>query len=142
MQTAKRIGRPVPTIQEAAWKKLGDYQWPGNVRELQHVVRRAALVCRGTQISPSDLELKSPSTGTPMPISAAEVDVATSIAQAVKAALTSGQANLHDALHEMLDGELLRMAFAECGGNQVQTARRLGLSRNGLRAKMRALGLE
>jgi DNA-binding protein Fis len=41
-----------------------------------------------------------------------------------------------------LDSELLRMTLAECGGNQVQTARRLGISRNGLRAKLRTLGLE
>jgi DNA-binding NtrC family response regulator len=42
----------------------------------------------------------------------------------------------------MLDLELLRQALAESNGNQVQTARRLGISRNGLRAKMQALGLE
>jgi DNA-binding protein Fis len=64
------------------------------------------------------------------------------IARAVKAELSSGQPNLHQILHDMLDAEMLRTVLAECGGNQVQTARRLGLSRNGLRAKMRNFHLE
>jgi DNA-binding NtrC family response regulator len=141
-QAAERIGRPAPTLQEAAWNKLRGYAWPGNVRELQHVVRRAALVCRGPQIAPSHLELMPSSMDGTSPSQAADADVGANIARAVNAALASDQPNLHEALHEMLDGELLRMALAACGGNQVQTARRLGLSRNGLRAKMRTLGLE
>jgi DNA-binding protein Fis len=42
----------------------------------------------------------------------------------------------------MLDRELLRTTLAECEGNQVRAARRLGISRNGLRAKMRIHGLQ
>jgi len=141
-QSPRRTGRPVPTIQEAAWKKLLEYPWPGNIRELQHVVWHAVLMGRGTQISPGDLELKPCSTLDTSPGHVDEGDAAANIAQAVKAAFASGQAELHQSLHDTLDAELLRMALAEYGGNQVQTARRLGISRNGLRAKMQLLGLE
>ena len=142
VQAAKKAGRSVPTLQDTAWNELRNYRWPGNIRELQHVMRRAVLVCRGTQISPAELELKSaPTGGVPDPTQATG-DASLNLAQAVKAALASGQANLHKSLHDSLDAELLRMTLADYGGNQVQTARRLGLSRNGLRARMRALGLE
>ncbi|MDJ0839701.1 MAG: sigma-54 dependent transcriptional regulator [Acidobacteriota bacterium] len=34
-----------------------NYAWPGNVRELEHVVQRAALLCRDGKVRPGDLEL-------------------------------------------------------------------------------------
>lgn len=141
-QAPRRNGRPVPTIQDAAWKMLLEYAWPGNIRELQHVVWHAVLMGRGTQISPGDLELKPCPTGGLACANDAPGDSAANLAKTVKAALASGQANLHQILHDLLDAELLRMTLAEYGGNQVQTARRLGLSRNGLRARMQSLGLE
>jgi DNA-binding NtrC family response regulator len=141
-QAARRLGRPVPALDSATWKKLVEYAWPGNTRELQHVIRRAALVCRGSQVTAGDIELQT-SAGEQVSGSAAGGgDFGGSIMRAVQAALASGQADLHQSLHETLDRELLRATLAECQGNQVQAARRLGISRNGLRAKMRALGLE
>jgi sigma-54-specific transcriptional regulator len=138
-QAAQRTGRPVPTLEAAAWDKLRNYAWPGNIRELQHVVRRAVLICRGSQIAPGDLEL-APGAGANH---GQEKESATAcVAKAVKAALASTDENIYESLHNMLDLELLRQVLAECNGNQVQTARRLGISRNGLRAKMEALGLE
>ncbi len=146
-QAAKKIGRPSLTLQPAAWTMLCEYPWPGNIRELQHVIRRAALISRGAHVTVSDIELKRSAAESPPSTSDAEGeatanDVSAHIGRAVKAALASGDANLNQTLHDMLDGELLRMTLAECGGNQVQTARRLGISRNGLRTKMRTLGLE
>ena len=136
-QAAQRAGRPIPTLHEAAWAKLLEYSWPGNIRELQNVIRRAFLICRGSQIVATDIGL-----GPAAPPPAAADDAAANIARAVRSALAAGETDLFQRLHDMLDLELLRLALAECGGNQVQTARRLGMSRNGLRAKMQALGLE
>jgi DNA-binding NtrC family response regulator len=141
-QTARRIGRSVPALDPAAWKKLAEHSWPGNIRELQHAIRRAALVCRGSQVTAADIDLQSSDGAQLSGTAPVEGDVGGNIARAVQAALASGQADLHQSLHETLDRELLRAILAECQGNQVQAARRLGISRNGLRAKMRALGLE
>jgi two-component system nitrogen regulation response regulator GlnG len=138
-QAAQRAGRPVPTLEAAAWDKLRHYSWPGNIRELQHVVRRAVLICRSSQIAPGDLEL-GPAAGAAT--GQARESATAGIAQAVRAAIASTDENIYESLHNMLDLELLRRVLAECSGNQVQTARRLGISRNGLRAKMEALGLE
>lgn len=144
---AQNSGRPRLTLEPAAWIRLCAHTWPGNIRELQHVVRRAALVSRGSQVTAADIELKPPaSDGSPGGAAAegdaAAKDVGAHITRAVQAALASGEGNLNQSLHDLLDGVLLRLALAECGGNQVKTARRLGISRNGLRAKMRTYGLE
>lgn len=140
-------GRARLTLQPEAWTRLYEHVWPGNIRELQHVVRRAALICRGSQVTSGDFEFKaSTSEGAAGGIAAdgegGTNDVGTHIARAVKAAMASGEANLNQYLYDILDGTLLRMALAECGGNQVKTANRLGISRNGLRAKMKTYGLE
>jgi DNA-binding NtrC family response regulator len=142
VREANDDGRSVPTLTDAAWQKLCEHSWPGNIRELRNVVRRAVLICRGTQIGTEDLELgDSAAADAPSPPEN-HGDTNSDLARAVQAALTTGQPNLHQSLHDALDMELLRRTLAECNGNQVQTARRLGLSRNGLRARLRALGLE
>ncbi len=138
-RAAQKSGCAAPALQEEAWQALRRHPWPGNVRELQHVVRRAVLVCRGTQIGPADLELRTAPAGASS--AGPEGDARGHLASAVKAAVAAGQDDLHQALHDALDAELLRAVLAECDGNQVWAARRLGMSRNGLRARMRALGL-
>jgi DNA-binding NtrC family response regulator len=146
-RAARNSGRPRLTLQPEAWTSLYEHAWPGNIRQLQHVVRRATLVSRGSQIASADFELKPSASGDAAEGIAADGegaanDVGTHMTRAVKAALASGEANLNQSLHGLLDDALLRMALAECGGNQVKTANRLGISRNGLRAKMRTYGLE
>ena len=49
----KQIGALKPDVIEA----LQAYHWPGNVRELEHVIQRAVIVCRGSQIEVRDLGL-------------------------------------------------------------------------------------
>jgi DNA-binding NtrC family response regulator len=138
-QAAQRAGRPVPALAEATWDKLREHSWPGNIRELQHVMRRAVLISRGSQIEPGDVELTH---AVAMEADLRKESTSAGIAQAVRTAVASGGENLYESLHGILDLELLRLVLAECDGNQVQAARRLGISRNGLRAKMEALGLE
>lgn len=40
---------------EDALRALAMYPWPGNVRELENVMERAAVLCRGTEVTLSDL---------------------------------------------------------------------------------------
>lgn len=42
-----------------AAKALQDYHWPGNIRELSHLMERAVLLCRHTELSVSDLNIKT-----------------------------------------------------------------------------------
>jgi len=38
-----------------ALAKMADYHWPGNLRQLRNVVLRAAVLCEGRSIEPSDI---------------------------------------------------------------------------------------
>ena len=50
-------------------------------------------------------------------------------------------ANLYDLLIGLVERPLLRAVLRETGGNQVRAAALLGINRNTLRKKLRALGL-
>ena len=54
---------------------LESYGWPGNVRELLHVIERGVILCKGDEITPSDLPpeiaMGAVSGGAPMPVTAA-----------------------------------------------------------------------
>ena len=42
-------------LSAAALTALEGYGWPGNVRELRHVIERGVILCKGDEITPSDL---------------------------------------------------------------------------------------
>jgi formate hydrogenlyase transcriptional activator len=54
---AKRMGKEVLGIGEAAMAALCDYSWPGNIRELQNVVERAVILAQRNVLDVSDFEL-------------------------------------------------------------------------------------
>ena len=50
--------REVAGFTDEAMQIMQRYPWPGNVRELENVVERAVVLCRGRQITASDLPPK------------------------------------------------------------------------------------
>ncbi len=56
--------RGVVGFSEDAVDALRGYDWPGNIRELRNVVERAAILCRGDQIT-TDLLPFGPASGPP-----------------------------------------------------------------------------
>lgn len=52
---ARRTGRPVLGISEAALLILGQYPWPGNIRELRNVIERGVSITSEQYLSPLDL---------------------------------------------------------------------------------------
>jgi DNA-binding NtrC family response regulator len=113
-ELAPEIGRTFEPLSEAALARLRRHTWPGNVRELRNVLERAMIHAVGSAIDPEDLVLH--------PTEASVVDTET---------LT---------LEEM-EKEMIRRALAACGGNQAQAARRLGISRDTLRYRIKKYGL-
>ena len=45
-------------LSSGALRLLISHNWPGNVRELQNVVERAAVMARGDEVGPADLDLE------------------------------------------------------------------------------------
>ena len=98
---------------DAAGAALVAHAWPGNLRELRFAVQRAAVMAGRRPIDAADLGLT------------------------VAAPDGTGLA----AQVEALERRAIRAALAAEGGNRSRTARRLGLSRQGLLNKMERFGL-
>ena len=146
-RSAKSIGRALPILTDESWRKLRACTWPGNVRQLQNVIRRATLISRGARITPDDLQLTSGqvSSGGRGDGSGGDVDESQAIIairQAVGWALGNGRGNLYSMLHDLLERELIEASLKELDGNQAQVAKRLGIARNTLRARIQQYGLE
>ena len=119
-QCARRMGRPVPAIPDAAMHALQQWKWPGNIRELQNVIERALILTTGSnlQLPLQDLQPKK-----------------RRVASAVKAAPT-----LEDA-----ERDAIVQALRDSGGQiagPTGAAARLGLRRTTLHSKMRKLGIQ
>jgi len=80
----KRLSAPALAALEA-------YAWPGNVRELLHVIERGVILCKGDEITPSDLppEIAVGTTSGGVPVSAAVVGAPTLEAMERQAIVTT-----------------------------------------------------
>ena len=122
--------RPAKSLGDAALGRLVAHPWPGNVRELENEMKRLAVLAPGRSVDEADLSesIRSPGRGGPYPAVGATSSAAAhgrSLARAVEA----------------LERRLIGEALAACEGNQVHTARALGLSRQGLIKKLERYGL-
>ncbi len=126
---ASEYGIDPPELTEAAKAALLTYSWPGNIRELSHTIERAIILRRGTQIDVEDLAFTEHSA----PRAPAGAEPA---ANALRFDFSRGPISL-----EKLEAELIRAALEHTGGNQVQAAKLLGVSRDTLRYRLEKYGL-
>ena len=52
---AAHLGKQIAPLKPEIIEELQAYNWPGNVRELEHVIQRAVIMCRGSQIKVGNL---------------------------------------------------------------------------------------
>ncbi|MCG3146576.1 MAG: DNA-binding transcriptional regulator NtrC [Verrucomicrobiae bacterium] len=126
----KRIAVP-------ALRQLEKYSWPGNVRELENCMERAAVVSRGEHIVVEDLpaEVREPRTVT------AATDLNAAVDSAAQALFALARRDRSLKLVPLMERELIIRALAETGGNQVQTAKLLGITRATLRKRIEKFGI-
>ncbi len=112
-----RLSRPAAHL-------LLAHDWPGNVRELENEMQRAlALADPGGLITPKLL-------------SEAVCDIVDPIQQTCRAGDT-----LRDNMNR-IEAWLIRRALEQHGGRRTATARKLGITREGLYKKMKRLSVE
>jgi len=134
------LDKPVRTIAPEAMSLLEGYAWPGNVRELQNVLRRALLQATGPVLVADFL----PPTLRAAGLTRDATRIGGSLApleRLIDERLRSGATEIYDEVQAELDRHLIMRVLAHTRGNQHQAARILGLSRNTLRGKIRALGI-
>jgi len=97
-------------------RRILDYPWPGNVRELENSIEHAVVLAKGTRIETTDL---------PAPVRSA------------------GSAAFANDSPLMAENErvLLEKVLGECNWNKKRAARRLGIGRSTLYAKLKKHGI-
>ncbi|MBN1419708.1 MAG: sigma 54-interacting transcriptional regulator [Planctomycetes bacterium] len=115
----ERYGRSVPGIAPEALKVLMDHSWPGNIRELENAIEHAFVICGNATISAEDLP----------------------------ADILDGSARLRSPAEPAADDRGAREraelvdALERAGWNRTEAARRLGVSRATVWARMRKHGI-
>jgi len=103
------FGKKPPIVEHAAMEMMTAYDWPGNVRELANVIERAQILRVGDVITPDDLPENFGQVASGTPVTPAGPD-------------DLGVLERRHVL-EVLD---------KVGGNKVQAAKSLGISRRSL----------
>jgi DNA-binding NtrC family response regulator len=122
---SQQNGRDLKGISSDAMRLLQEYAWPGNVRELVNVLERAVVLCRGNEITRSDLPEKLTNE---------------SMAQAAMPVEASGRNSLKAALSAP-EKQLIVDALEQNGWNRQATSRMLGINRTTLYKKMKKYGI-
>jgi len=112
---ASEQGRDIREFSGEAMRTILNYSWPGNVRELENSVEHAAVLAKGTRIQLMDLP-----------------------ATIRRDVLEPSQSPTM----EQSEQSLLRRVLVDCGWNKKEAARRLGIGRSTLYAKLRKYHIE
>ncbi|KAF1049167.1 sigma-54 interaction domain-containing protein [Xylophilus sp.] len=128
-----RRSQPAPALSTSAERALLAYEWPGNIRELETIIHYALIVRQGERIKREDLRLPHSLEETLPP----QQDNLELLRQIVADLMQEGRPELYETIEQVIFGT----AFAYCGGNQLRTARELGISRNMLRTQLKHFGL-
>ena len=115
------------TISEGAMERLLAYHWPGNVRELENVVERSILLAQGPRVESGDVRIDTSQR---------------SRSAALASGGTADQFLPEGMTLDEFEQSLIREALKRANGNKSHAARLLGLTRNALRYRLAAMGLE
>ena len=114
-KVAKRFGKKSLTILSEFLEPLASYTFPGNVRELEHIIERAVALNQDGRLQLSDLP----------------PDI-------VWGPSTNNKGEPPVPLKDLEMDHILEV-YRQCGYNQTETAKRLGISRTTLWRRMRGL---
>jgi len=107
------------------------YDWPGNVRELENVIKRACVLSTGTVIEKKDLLIDEESSYSIKDF------LEEKLRRYLKDMTKVTNFNLYDTVLSEVEKALISIVLRETNGNQLKTAKVLGINRNTLRAKIK-----
>ena len=110
---------------------LMKYDWPGNVRELENVIKRACVLSAGAMVEKRDLLLEEDSSYSIKDF------LEEKLKRYLKDMARVTNFNLYDTILSEVEKALISIVLREANGNQLKTARLLGINRNTLRAKIK-----
>jgi DNA-binding NtrC family response regulator len=123
-QYQKEVEDVDPDLMDA----LMNYSWPGNIRELKNCLARAIIFSKGTTLHSHSI---------PESISFFSGGTENSRAKNLLYDIPDQGVSLLD-----MEAELITRTLEKCNGNKTMAARKLGISRKALYAKMARLEIE
>ncbi len=113
---------------------FASYAWPGNIRELRNIVERAVVLCPGRTIGVGDIpqELRQAGAFGDFTARAGSGEPEKRLSPEGSWALSLEETEL----------AMIKDALERAGGNVSEAARRLGITRNTMRYRLRKYGLE
>jgi Nif-specific regulatory protein len=130
----KDLGVEMKRLEPGILDIFANYDWPGNVRELEATIHRAIVMSNGEVLTRADFYglLADPHKTIPEPpLSEMPNDVLTPMIRRMQIS-----PDVYEDVTSRVDRQLIVQALEESGGKIRETARRLGLARNTLKAKM------
>jgi len=134
----KFAGNESPAVQPEAMTLLKNHNWPGNVRELENAIRRALVMAKTGAIQPDTLPPEITQPDTPVAVEESG-DNLSSLAQRL---FQWARANPDLRVIPAVERELIINALRETGGNQVQAAKLLGITRATLRKRIEKFNIK
>ncbi len=130
-------------ISKEALRLMAAHCWPGNIRELENETERAALLARGSAITPQDLSPTLASLAL-----APGQDEAPVLPQPYEKPAQCPRPGRERAISappvrsfDEMEIDLVRRALEQAKGNKTRAAKILGISREGLRKMLKRLGM-
>lgn len=135
------VGKHVRSASPETIEFLRHYSWPGNVRELQGAIKNALVNATDEVMTPDCLPANIHHGATlTQQLAAIASDDELNITSLVRQLLADGESDIYHTTQFAVDRAVLDEVLRHVRGNQVEAARRLGISRTTLRAKLQALG--
>lgn len=132
-----QLNKPDISLAADTLEELLKYDWPGNVRELENVLKRAVLLCKSDVITGEIIatevsgEAAAPAEGRGERLSSF-----------IPGELEAYHGRLYQQVMEEVEKELILAALQAMEGNQVKTARLLGISRVMLHDRIEKYGIK
>ncbi|MDR2787705.1 MAG: sigma 54-interacting transcriptional regulator [Candidatus Accumulibacter sp.] len=154
---AQRLGRPALYLSSSAQRALLAYAWPGNVRELSNEMERLAALTIGTEIVEADISARIRAASMASPPK--EMPIPPTLAAPSARSESLGETLPPSPAHSLPPGEeggidpkdqgvgaiakverlAIVKALAQSNGNKTRAAEILGISREGLRKKLKKM---
>jgi len=146
---SRELGREVRDIAPETMELLRGHSWPGNVRELQSVLKQAVLQAHGFTLLPAFLPtlseaswregaLAGAASATPISPGTGGFDLEAFIRKRLDGA---SDGKLYAETRDFMDRLLFTLVLERTRGNLRAAAEVLGISRQTMRIKLRALGI-
>jgi two-component system, NtrC family, nitrogen regulation response regulator GlnG len=148
MEMTQSEGLVIKSLDVEAVQRLHDYDWPGNVRELENLVRRVAALYTDDVIT-KDIIVAELAQGQSAVHDANPDDG--NLSSAVERHLSKyfdahrdslPSPGLYDRILKELEKPLISLSLMATKGNQIKTAKMLGINRNTLRKKIKELEID